>query len=284
MKALFRFLRGEINGFYLTNMYNSLNVLTEEDRNFLGRFANTVFKSEEEVVDKEYPMSNEMIRGLGIFAGIFPLRVTTDSFNGALRMTMSNIVDGVEYSERGLFNTDRESFDFVRTTQEEYNTDINTLATDTKKTSMNSPDDTVIGYIPEGVQVLKEDGSIDLSKILFEPPEEGAYSEFYGTDHLYMSESENVFVNLSNRVYFDLIKALQWIRYNGNSIGSLCKVISVLCPEFIHIESINWSNKVYGIVTYSVDDIEVENKQMKIDTLKFLVKMKFPQIVLVEEQ
>lgn len=284
MKALFRYLRGEINGFYLTNIYNSLNVLTEEDRNFLGRFANTVFKSEDEVVGKEYPISNDMLKGIGKVAGIFPLRVTTDSFSGALRMSMSNIVDGVEYSERGLFNMEREDFDFVRTSQEEFNTDINTLATDARRTSMNSPDDTVVGYIPEGVQVLKEDGTIDLSKIVFEPPAEGAYSEFYGVDHLYMSESENVFVNLSNKIYLDLIKALQWIRYNGDSISSLCKVIEVLCPDFLHIESIDWSNKVYGIVNYSVSAEEIDNKQMKIDALKFLVKMKFPQLIMVEEQ
>ena len=283
-KALFRFLRGEINGFYLTNIYDSLNVLTEEDKIFLAKFNNMVFKSENDITGNEFPMPYDMIRGIGIIAGIYPLRITTDSYNGTIRMTTSKVVDGEEYSERGLFNVATEQFDFVRTDQEEYDTDINTEADDEHRTSMNAPTDSVLGYLEEGVKNIKDDGTVDLTKVLSVPPQDKAYSEFYGVDHLFLSESENVQIDIDGELYFNLIKALQWIRYNGDSIMSLCKVINILCPDFIHIDSIDWSTGTYGIVYYEVSSAEIINKQAKIEAMKFLIRMKFPQLVLVEQE
>lgn len=283
-KAFFRFLRGEINGFYLTNIHNTLNKITEEDKQFIAQFANMVFKSASEAEYNEYPIPYDMLRGIGIIAGVFPPRVNSESYSGSLHMTTSKIVDEKEYSERGLFDMNREDFNFVRTDEQEYTTDINTLASDSNRTSMIGDNDTIVGYIPEGVEVIKEDGSIDLTKILASPPEEGAYSEFYGVKYLYLSENAYVMVNVNNEVYLELIKALQWIRYNGQSIASLCKVASIICPEFLHIENIDWSNEKYGVVTYSVSTEEYELKLVKIELLKFIVQKKFPQLVLIEQQ
>lgn len=284
-KAFFRFLRGEINGFYLTNIHNVLNTLTEEDKTFLAHFNNMVFKNPEELKGEEYPIGSEMIKGIGTIAGVFRPRVTSDSFSGTLRMTTSKVVDGVERSERGLFNMEEESFDFVRTNQDVYNTDINTEADNGHRTSMNSNTDEVKGYLASGETNIKEDGSVDLDKVLVSPPANKAYSEFYGVDHLYLSESENVYAHISPPVLLNLIKALQWIRYNGASIESLCRVTEILCPDFVKIDSIDWTNVIYSIVTYTVDSTAiVDNKQMKIEALKFLLRMKFPQMILVEQE
>lgn len=280
-KQIFRHLRGEINGFYLTKMYDTLNYFTKEDKDFLRDLYNTVFKSSLEVTGKEVPMNDNDIKGLGVFAGVFMPRVTLDSFNGAFRLSTSHIVDGEEYSERGLWNMENERFDYYHTSDPQED-DINTLATDENKSSMVGEDETVLGYIPSGVQVLKEDGTIDLTKIEAEEPDV-PYSEFYGTKFLYLSEGDNVQVQITKAVYFELIKALQWIRYNGASIKSLCKVFELLCPEFVHIESIVWSEPFYGVLTYSIDEeYEIEMKQVRIEILKYFMKKKFPQLILVE--
>ena len=43
-KAFFRFLRGELNGFYLKSIYNTLNESTKYTKAFLMDFNNMQFK------------------------------------------------------------------------------------------------------------------------------------------------------------------------------------------------------------------------------------------------
>lgn len=281
-KEFFRFLRGEINGFYLTSFYNTLNRLSTEDKTFLRNLYNTVFKSADEVTGIERPMSSDDITGIGVFAGVFMPRVTVDSYNGSIRLSMSNIVDGEEYSERGLWNIEQEKFGFFHTSDPQ-TTDINALATDENKSSLVGENDTLLGYIPSGEQILKEDGTIDLTKILSSPPSDVPYTEFYGTKFLYLSEGDEVKVQLNLSMFFNLIKALQWIRYNGASVDSLCKIFNILCPDFIKIDNISWNGEPFGEVDYVVDEtMEIEQKQVRIAILKYFMKKKFPQYVLVE--
>lgn len=284
-KAFFRFLRGEINGFYLNSIHNTLNNISEEDKKFLADFSRLVIKKASEVRDDEYPIPKDMLLNIGLIVGILPPRITSESFSGSIRFPTSKVVDGVEYSERGLFNEQKEDFDFVHTTQDEYEDDINTLATDSAKTSLVGDDDEVTGYLEEGVEILKADGTIDLSKISDYPPQDKAYSEFYGTQYLYLAENESVTTDLIYQVYLDLLKAVQWIRYNGVSIQSLCKIFELICPAFVTIDEIDWSNEIYGVVKYTVDDEFItDNKQVKIETLKLLIQMKFPQLVMIENE
>lgn len=283
-KKVFRHLRGEINGFYLSNLHNSLNELIKEDTDFLRDLKNMVFKNTEDTVNIEYPISEKDLKGIGVIAGGFLPRIGADSFNGSLRFTNSYVVNGTEYSERGLFDTEEESFNFVRTDEQSYATDINTLATNKERSSIAGDNNTVIGYLPSGVDIIKDDGTIDLTKILSEPPEDSPYYEFYGTEFLYLSEGNTVYAQMSRTLYLELIKSLQWIRYNGSSLSSMCKIINILCPEFLKIESIDWSNGHYGVVSCSIDEEYVlELKQARVATLLYFMQIKFPQFIFIEQ-
>ena len=57
-KAFFRFLRGELNGFYITAFNNSLNKATEQIKSFFNSFSRLTFKLHNEVEGNEYPISN----------------------------------------------------------------------------------------------------------------------------------------------------------------------------------------------------------------------------------
>ena len=181
-KALFRFLRGEINGYYLTNIHNSLNVYTEDIKKFFIDFQNQQFELGK--------ISEETLYNLGKFASVFLPRRPVSESKTSLYMTDSHEVDGVEYSERGLFNTDNESFEFVHTDPSITTPDINTLATEDKRSSLVG-NEQVQGYISENeTDVLDDEGKVRPSKVSADPPSEGAYSEFYGNQFLFLGQCE----------------------------------------------------------------------------------------------
>jgi hypothetical protein len=106
-KALFRFLRGELNGYYITNIHNAMNEYAKDTMRFLYNFDKQQFNLAS--------MSRETLYNLGKFAGIWLPRRPTSEVRTSPYMTEGHIVDGKEFSERGLFNTETESFDFVHT-------------------------------------------------------------------------------------------------------------------------------------------------------------------------
>ena len=196
-KAFFRWLRGELNGFYLTNMNGAMNDSTKDIKAFLAEFKAQQFQSGK--------IKDSDLYGLGKFAGIFLPRLSRAESLASLRMTESFIKDGFEFSERGLFNTDLENFSFfhtqddttvyfffVRTNQEAYVNDINTLATNLNRTSLVGNSDTVLGYISsEETDLFDEIGNVKPSKVLSAPPSGVAYSEYYGDEFLMLSEGDN---------------------------------------------------------------------------------------------
>ena len=103
-KAFFRFLRGELNGYYITNLYNTLNKTTEDIKDFISSFHNTQFSLGE--------MKEEDIYNLGRFAGVALKRTSHEDSSFSVRMSDSNKKNGVEVSEQGLFDTKQERFDF----------------------------------------------------------------------------------------------------------------------------------------------------------------------------
>ena len=217
-KAFFRWLRGELNGFYVTNINGALNESAKGIKDFLSEFKSQQFENGKITVKNLY--------GLGKFAGIFLPRVSKAESSASLRTTESFVVDGFECSERGLFNTVAENFSFFPETD-----DINLLATPTLRSSMVG-NETLIGYISsEETNVLDDNGNVRREKISATPPEGVAYSDYYGDQFMFLSEAETTYENLEPSLYIELFKALQWIRYNGVSIKSLGRIASIICPD-----------------------------------------------------
>lgn len=195
-KAFFRWLRGELNGFYITNINGAMNDSTKDIKDFLSEFKSQQFENGK--------ISDKNLYGLGKFTGIFLPRLSRAESLASLRTTESNVVDGFECSERGLFDTTLENFSFfhtkddttvfffVRTNQDDYNNDINTQATNLSRSSLVGNSDTVLGYISsEDTDLFDEIGNVKPEKVLSAPPYGVAYSEYYGDEFLMLSEGDN---------------------------------------------------------------------------------------------
>lgn len=276
-KEFFRFLRGELNGFYLTNMNNALNLAVGSIKEFFAFWQNMQFDS---------TMPQEYVNGLGKFAGVY-LPIVDVGFLFFIFMTESHVVNGVQRSERGLYNVVNEMFEFYHTEQDDYADDINTLATPTLKSSMVGTEP-VLGYISEdATDVLLPDGTVNPEVILSEPPSNKAYTEYYGNQFLFLEEeSTEVTANLEKELYQQLIASMQYIRYNHSNLKSLCKVIEILCPDgFVIITSIENNSSSHSVnVTYTADySVPLSHKLHREALFKFIIKQKFPEVTLIGE-
>lgn len=280
MKAFFRFLRGELNGFYLQKIYQVNNILSEPIKSFLSYFSRMQFKTEDELEENETAIDGTMIKGIGIIAGAFPPYVMQESLSSALRFTGSHIVNGREYSERGLYSIEGQSFHFKRTDTQEYNTDINTLATSEERSSLVEDGHVPVGYFPEGESIIRDDGSLDFSKLLSSPRPNHADAPYYGDKFLYLSENYPVLAITDMKVMLYVIEAMQWVRYNGMNIASLAQFAKIICPGFLFILNIDWTSLyAHGVVEYGIDEeYEAEDKLLKENLFKFLVSKKFSQL------
>ena len=271
-KAFFRWLRGELNGFYVTNINGALNESTKGIKDFLSEFKAQQFEKGK--------ISDKNLYGLGKFAGIFLPRVSKTESSASFRMTESFVVDGFECSERGLFNPAVENFSFFPETD-----DINLLAKPSQRSSMVG-DETLIGYISsEETNVLDDNVHVRREKISATPPEGVAYSDYYGDQFMFLSEAEITYENLEPSLYMELFKALQWIRHNGVSIKSLGRIASLICPDGLvklgRVETA--SDGKHWNVYYDYDDtVDVPLKQQRLNLLEFIVNLKFVQVSLVE--
>lgn len=279
-KALFRFLRGELNGFYITRLHDVMNKVTEDDKAFFLSFAKIQFEKGQ--------IDNETLNNLGKFAGIFLPRIPQSEAKSATRLTESEYDEQLQYefSERGLLKTDDETFEFVQKVIDDTGLpDINTLATTEKRSSLVG-DEPTEGYISDSeIDVLDDNGSVRPSKILPNPPQEGAYSDFHGNKFTFLAEGETTYSPVSYGVFIDLFKAIQHVRYNGGTVLSLAKIVEVLCPSgLVFIDSVAVSqDNTRWIVSYSTDlTVEVDLKQDRINILLYVIRMKFPQVQMVE--
>lgn len=276
-KALFRRLRGELNGFYLNAIHNSLNLFTKDVNDFFGDFSKQQFNLQS--------MDSQTIYNICKFAGVFLPRLSIGEGFGALKMTESARFDNKERSERGLLSQETETFSFVHTTQEDYEDDINTIASRVDKSSLIGEDDDLIGYISSEENVLDDDGNVRTDKILSAPPAGVAYSNYYGDKFLYLSEMVDEKRNINIVMYYDLYKIMQWIRYNGANIVSLTKLIEVICPSnLVTIQSITKHVSLpCFIVNYKYDiNVNIDLKNQRLATLLYIMAQKFPQFVMQE--
>ena len=102
---------------------------------------------------------------------------------------------------------------------------------------------------------------------------------------MFLSEGDTVYESISPSLFIELFKALQWIRYNGDSIASLVRIISVLCPEgLVKIDHIEVSADGRAIQAYYVYDADspATDKESRFALLEYLVNLKFKRVILVE--
>lgn len=275
-KALFRYLRGEINGFYLTSLHNSLNTFTQDVKDFLISYRKMQFNIQ--------TMDAQTIYNLGKFASIFTPRTPRSEASTSLYMTDSNIVDGVEFSERGLYDTENEHFDFEHTDESITSPDINTLASTTKRSSLVG-DATALGYISESeTNVLSDDGSVRSDKLLSEPPADEGYSDFFGNKFLFLADGTVTYENISVSIFYELFKVEQWIRYNGSALKSFVKLIELICPNgLVKIQSLAVADSGDHINIYYVydDTVDVSDKVQRMSLLSYVANLKFKQYNLI---
>lgn len=277
-KALFRWLRGELNGYYINNINQSWNEYTSYIRNFFGERSSMQFEHDK--------IDNKDLQGLGKFAGIFLPRITITESKTSLRMTDSHLDNNEQISESGLYSLEDENFDFSKRDVRE---DINENATDELRSSLVGKEN-VVGYISsEETDVLDENGKVKPSAISPTPPPSDpdniiAYTEFYGNQFLFLSEAEVTFETPEKKLFIELFKAMQYIRYNGESLQSLCRLISILCPDgLVKINSIQTvANKFYMFYTFD-DEVDIDHKQQRLSLLLYIIGIKFPQIIASEE-
>lgn len=276
-KEFFRFLRGELNGFYITQINSTLNKFVQDVKEFVLEFNTQQFNS---------TMNSTTLFNLGKFAGIFLPRLSSSESRTGFRLSDSNTVDGIEYSERGLFNTDTETFEYKHTNQNPDLPDINTLSTEKLRSSLTG-DESVKGYISANeTDVLDDSGLVRSEKVLASPPEGEAYNNFYGNNFMFLAEVITTYENLSSSLYYDLFVVLQWIRYNGASIESLCTVIKTLCPNgLVLINRIEVSGDETRLIVYYKynENADVNLKAQRIYLLQYIVDIKFLSVVLTEE-
>lgn len=277
-KAFFRFLRGELNGYYVTRLNNCLNIFTENVKSALIIFKKMQFNIASMDIDTIY--------NIGTFAGVHLLRLSSGEAYGAMRMTEGYIEDGNERSERGLLKRDTETFEFVHTEQDDYTDDINTLATSDRRSSLIG-NEALRGYISsDNNDVLDENGNVKPEAILTTPPQGVAYSEFYGNQFLFLSEQTNAVSNINPVLFLELYKVMQYIRYNGVNIKSFAQMVSILCPDnFASIKSITKVDDIgaFNVVCQIDFTAGVDYPTHRLGLLEYLTRIKFPQFILIEE-
>ena len=277
-KAFFRFLRGELNGFYLRNMYDALNKSTEHMKAFLMDFNNQQFK--------KGMIDDEILFDIGKFAGVFLLKISQAESLTSIKMSDSKEVDGTEYSERGLFDTALEQFNYYHLnldseglfyfehTSEDETEDINNLANINKKSSMVG-DEQLIGYVSEDVvDLIKPDGSIDMSKVTVNPPENKAFNRIYGNQFSFLSEGTEDALDLNTRIVLTESYEVDGVEYSERGLYKPpvpnYPDINTLATEDER-SSLVGDEEVIGYI--AEDEIDVLDGQGKVRTEKILYEV-----------
>ena len=282
MKKLFRFLRGELNGFYIKNISYCLNNVTRDIEVLLKYFWLMQFKNPTEVTANELPISEWDLLGIGRFAGIFMPTVTADSTSGSIRFSNPLIIEGINYSERGLFERFREDWTYFRTNQNIYTDDISTLATRDMQAGFVPEGQPILGYIEEGVNMFDENGYIIESLILPEPPVGKAYSPYYGEKFMHLAEVFAIIQELGYDTYMLLFTNMQYIMYNGANIRSFLRITELLVADYVEDMTIEADTNRY-IVEYTLNyETEIENRVRRLFAWQYIIKQTYKLFVLQE--
>lgn len=284
MTKLFRYLNSELNGVYIKGMYYFLNLLTNTFDDVFSYAKNMVFKLEsEDITGNEIPITEDDLLGIAKIAGVFTPFISAESNAGSILFTNSHIVNGVEYSERGLLDNNEERFIFVRTTQDAYTTDIVTEATTIRQASFIPEGTPVVGYIAEGDVVLTTDGHIIPGAIRSVPPVDLAYMEYYGPTFLFLAETFLVEAFMSADVFKKMFESFQRIRYNGASLSELSSITKLILDDYVsNMYFVPSGNR--SVCHYTLNsESELTSKTKKTYIWKLLVSTKYKQLVLQED-
>jgi hypothetical protein len=242
-----------------------------------------VLKMEEVVLDNETSISEEDIKNLGTFAGVFPPYISSESNKGSILFTPSFKVNGIEYSERGLRDRILEAFRFFRTSPGEYTDDIVTLSSQQLQASFVPEGTPILGYIPDDVEMFTTDGQIIHENILDSPPSGQAWYPYYGDNFLFLAESFLIEAYVSKEVFMDLFFSYQKIRYNGVSLEEFVFLTNLVMGDYVNsiwLEA--FSNRI--IVHYKLDELALlKDKVRRTFIWKEIIKIKFKQFVLLED-
>ena len=282
MKKLFRFLRGELNGFYIKNISYCLNNVTKDIESLFSYFWLMQFKNSTDVTVNELPISEQDLLGIGRFAGIFMPTVKADSISGSIRLSNPHIVGGINYSERGLFERYREDWTYFRTNQNTYTTDISTLASRDRQAGFVPEGQPILGYIEEGVNMFDENGYIIESLILPSPPVGKAYSPYYGEKFMHLSEVFTIIQELGYDTYMLLFTNMQYIRYNGVNIRSFLRITEILVSDYVEDITIEADTNRY-IVHYALNyDTELDDRVKRLFVWQYIINHTYKLFLLQE--
>jgi len=278
MKSVFRFLRGELNGYWLNSLMSAVDDCCAPVREFLAKFSSM------SILDYT-SLYGTTLSGLGYFTGVFLPYLATAQRSTDFYMTDSHVVNGTQRSERGLFAPDTGLFSFVHTEHDSYPDDINTLADPAGGTLRSSfvGEETPVGYIPNGEgNLFLDDRTVNPDKVLENPPA-GGYADFYGNQFLFLGDTQRLQEPPSEELYLLLIRAMQRVSYNGETLRSLVEIISIICPQqFLKISGINVLESGAVEVQYIIVRTDVGGARQRLYLLQYVLEQKFTNVVFTE--
>lgn len=284
MNKAFRWLCGELNGDFFRFMQETANYIITPYVDELAKKKSMVFKLEEEDIHgNEYPISSEDLHGIAKIAGVFPPFITAESNLGSLVGSSSHIVGGVEYSDRGLFNMDEERFNYVRTDQNTYYSDITTIATERLRSSLVPEGAPILGYIADGTVVFNEDGSLIPEAITAEPPVDKAYIAFYGEKYLFASETFIISDVVNDATYKKIYESLMRIRSSHPNISELSFLTVTIAEDYLTELSIERSGNRFILHYVLNDSSTVTDKIRRLAVWKSIIQKKYKLITFQED-
>jgi hypothetical protein len=240
------------------------------------------FKSPTETTATEEPINEFDLIGIGRFAGIFMPTITADSTSGSIRFSDAHIIDGINYSERGLFERFKEDWKYFRTNQNIYTDDISTLATRDMQAGFVPEGQPILGYIEEGVDMIDENGYIKEELILPEPPVGKAYSPYYGEKFMHLAEVFSLAQELGYETFMVLFTNMQYIMYNGVNVRSFLRITDSLVSDYVENITIEADTNRY-IVEYTLNhESEIDNRIKRLFAWQYIIKQTYKLFVLQE--
>jgi len=250
-KAFFRYLRGELlNGFYI----RKLNLLANKLSSLAGLKTELLYwmNFQFDTQADEYPIRHEDLKGIAQVAGILSIRGATGFLPGWFRLSENFFVDGKNRSERGLLEQLTGDLQYVRTLQDDYPTDISTLATDGLRMSLIPEGAEPIGYVwGESTASILENGKINVDVLKQTPPDgyiidpvtgkyywpfatpSPIYAAWYGDQYLPLAQSYPLIVSLPDILFEALVEMQQSIKYNGLGIIYLLDITKAMVDDLV---------------------------------------------------
>jgi hypothetical protein len=284
MKMPFRFFRGELShGHYLFRLLICVNYAIKDVLEELVYQILFTWKTEEELTAGEMAIRDEDIINIGKIAGLFQLRTYGGITTGSIYFTPSHEVNGVQRSERGLFDMNTENFDFVRVEHDEYPDDIGTEATKDRRMSMIPEGAQPVGYIPEGVTAFDEAGNVLWDNILSEPPADGTpYTTFYGEQYLHFEETFYKELPLTIEIFKLLLECVQRIRHDGPTLKGFFDITEILGGGYVYDLQIEQAGRQY-VVQYRLNiNVVIIQRERRLAAWKAVCAQKFKLFRLVE--